>query len=61
MDRGTIDGFVGSPASGSGYLVIGGIRVLCDNVPTARALVVGAHYSLCQDPGDLQVIGVKIG
>ena len=57
MDRGTTDGFVGSWASRFGHLVIDGIPVLCDNVPRVRALVGGAHYSLCQNPGDIQVIG----
>jgi hypothetical protein len=50
MDRGTIDGLVGSWASGFGYLVIDGIPVLCDNGPTMRALVVGAYCCLCQEP-----------
>lgn len=38
MDRGTIDGFVGSWASGLGYLIINGQPVPCDNAATVRAL-----------------------
>ena len=38
MDRGTIDSFVGSWASGLGYLVIDGQPVACDNAATVRAL-----------------------
>jgi hypothetical protein len=56
MDRGTIDGLVGSRASGFGYLVIDGIPVPCDNGPTVGALVVGADYCFCQTPEDSQVM-----
>jgi len=38
MDRGTIDGFVGSWSSGLGYLMINGQPVPCDNAATVRAL-----------------------
>jgi hypothetical protein len=57
MDRGTMDGFVGSRASGFDYLVIDGIPVPCDNGPTVRAPVVGAYCCLCQKTrGNLSTI-----
>jgi hypothetical protein len=55
MDRGTIDGFVGSWASGFDYLAIDGIPVPCDNGPKVRALdacfggvTVPGHWLLVQ-------------
>jgi hypothetical protein len=38
MDRGTIDGFSGSWASGLGFLIIDCQPVPCDNAATVRAL-----------------------
>ena len=38
MDRGTIDGFMGSWGSGLAHLIIDGHPVPCDNAATVRAL-----------------------